>query len=111
MTLCSMLVFVRAADWYGPKWVVLVWPSYGILQFLQEPYVLSFFQVCCDYILAFAALGVAGFFAKQKHGLLQGYIAAVLARGAFHALGGYLYWLRLLFPSCAAAVSLTEQPS
>ena len=79
VTLCSMGIFVGLA--------------YGILQFIQEPYVLSFFQVCCDYILAFAALGVAGFFAKQKHGLLKGYIAAVLARGAFHALGGYLYWM------------------
>ena len=27
-------------------------------------YVLSFFQVCCDYVLALLALGVAGFFAK-----------------------------------------------
>ena len=24
---------------------------------------------------------------------MKGYIAAVLARGAFHALGGYLYWM------------------
>ena len=66
---------------------------YGILQFIQEPYVLSFFQVCCDYILAFAALGAAGFFSKKKRGLITGYIVAVIARGAFHALGGYLYWM------------------
>lgn len=24
---------------------------------------------------------------------MKGYIVAVLARGAFHALGGYLYWM------------------
>ena len=93
VTLCSMLFIVLAANWYGPKTGVLVGLAYGILQFLQEPYVLSFFQVCCDYILAFAALGIAGFFAKSKHGLVKGYIAAVIARGAFHALGGYLYWM------------------
>ena len=93
VTLCSMLFIVLVANWYGPKTGVLVGLAYGILQFIQEPYVLSFFQVCCDYILAFAALGVAGFFAKSKHGLLKGYIAAVIARGAFHALGGYLYWM------------------
>ena len=93
VTLCSMLFIVLAANWYGPKTGVLVGLAYGILQFLQEPYVLSFFQVCCDYILAFAALGTAGFFAKSKHGLVKGYIAAVIARGAFHALGGYLYWM------------------
>ena len=55
--------------------------------------VLSLFQVCCDYVFAFAALGVAGFFGKKKNGLLIGYIVAVLARGFFHTLGGYLYWM------------------
>ena len=93
VTLCSMLFIVLAANWYGAGTGIFVGLAYGILQFIQEPYVLSFFQVCCDYILAFAALGVAGCFAKKKHGLLKGYIAAVLARGAFHALGGYLYWM------------------
>ena len=93
VTLCSMLFIVLIGNWYGVQAGVLVGLSYGILQFIQEPYVLSFFQVCCDYVLAFAALGVAGFFAGSKHGLLKGYIAAVVARGAFHSLGGYLYWM------------------
>lgn len=93
VTLCSMLFIVLVANWYGVGTGILVGFAYGILQFIQEPYVLSFFQVCCDYILAFAALGIAGFFAKRKNGLLKGYIAAVIARGAFHALGGYLYWM------------------
>ena len=96
VTLCSMLFIVLVGNWYGPKTGVLVGLVYGILQFIQEPYVLSFFQVCCDYILAFAALGVAGFFAKSKNGLIKGYIAAVIAVGAFHALCGYLLWLDYL---------------
>ena len=107
VTLCSMLFIVLVANWYGPKTGVLVGLAYGILQFIQEPYVPSFFQVCCDYILAFAALGVAGFFAKSKHGLLKGYIAAVIARGAFHALGGYLYWMDYMpdnFPKALTSV-------
>lgn len=107
VTLCSMLFIVLVANWYGPKTGVLVGLAYGILQFIQEPYVLSFFQVCCDYILAFAALGVAGFFAKSNHGLLKGYIAAVIARGAFHALGGYLYWMDYMpdnFPKALTSV-------
>lgn len=93
VTLCSMLFIVLIGNWYGVQTGIFAGLAYGIMQFLQEPYVLSFFQVCCDYILAFAALGVAGFFAKSSHGLLKGYIAAVIARGAFHALGGYLYWM------------------
>ena len=93
VTLCSMLFIVLVANWYGVKTGVLVGLAYGILQFIQEPFVLSFFQVCCDYILAFATLGLAGLFAKKSHGLIKGYVVAVLARGAFHALGGYLYWM------------------
>ena len=93
VTLCSMLFIVLIGNWYGVQTGILVGLSYGLLQFIQEPYVLSFFQVCCDYVLAFAALGVAGFFAKSRNGLLKGYVAAVLARGVFHALGGYLYWM------------------
>lgn len=93
VTLMSMLFIVLIAHWYGVRTGVLVGFAYGILQFLQEPYFLSLFQVCCDYVLAFAALGIAGLFRRNKDGLLIGYIAAVLARGAFHALGGYLYWM------------------
>lgn len=107
VTLFSMLFIVLIANWYGPKTGVLVGLAYGILQFIQEPYVLSFFQVCCDYILAFAALGVAGFFANSKYGLVKGYIVAVLARGAFHALGGYLYWMDYMpdnFPKALASL-------
>ena len=107
VTLCSMLFIVLVANWYGVQTGILVGLAYGILQFIQEPYVLSFFQVCCDYVLAFAALGVAGFFAKSSHGLLKGYIAAVIARGAFHALGGYLYWMDYMpenFPQALKSV-------
>lgn len=107
VTLCSMLFIVLIANWYGVRTGVTVGLAYGILQFIQEPYVLSFFQVCCDYILAFAALGIAGLFAKQSHGLLKGYCMAVIARGAFHALGGYLYWMSYMpenFPKSLTAV-------
>lgn len=107
VTLCSMLFIVMVANWYGVKTGVLVGLAYGILQFIQEPYVLSLFQVCCDYVLAFAALGVAGFFSRSSKGLVKGYIAAVLARGAFHALGGYLYWMSYMpdnFPQSLKAV-------
>ena len=37
-------------------------------------------------------MGLSGLFTKsKKYGLLKAYIVAILARGAFHALGGYLY--------------------
>ncbi|HIW41199.1 MAG TPA: energy-coupled thiamine transporter ThiT [Candidatus Mediterraneibacter vanvlietii] len=107
ITLCSMLFIVLVANWYGVKTGVSVGLAYGILQFIQDPYVLSFFQVCCDYILAFAVLGLAGVFAKSRNGLVKGYILAVIARGAFHALGGYLYWMDYMpdsFPKALVSV-------
>ena len=107
VTLCSMLFIVMVANWYGVQTGVFVGLAYGILQFIQEPYVLSLFQVCCDYVLAFAALGVAGLYSGKPRGLVKGYIAAVLARGAFHALGGYLYWMSYMpenFPQSLKSV-------
>ena len=53
-------------------------------------------------------MGLSGLFTKsKKYGLLKAYIVAILARGAFHALGGYLYWMDYMpesFPSSLAAI-------
>ena len=103
-----MLFIVLIGYWYGVKVGILTGLVYGIFQFLQEPYVLSFFQVCCDYILAFGAMGLSGLFRNsKKYGLLKAYIVAILARGAFHALGGYLYWMDYMpdnFPKSLTAL-------
>ncbi len=107
VTLFSMLFICLIGYWYGVKVGILTGLAYGILQFLQEPYVLSFFQVCCDYIFAFAGLGLAGLFSKSKRGLVKGYVLGILVRGAFHSLGGYLYWMDYMpdsFPQSLAAL-------
>ena len=107
VTLFSMLFICLIGYWYGPGPGIMTGLAYGILQFLQEPYVLSFFQVCCDYLLAFAGLGLAGLFSRSKNGLVKGYILGILVRGAFHALGGYLYWMDYMpdeFPQALAAL-------
>ena len=44
VTLCSMLFIVLVANWYGVGTGITVGLAYGILQFIQEPYVLSFFR-------------------------------------------------------------------
>ena len=107
VTLFSMLFICLIGYWYGVGPGIMTGLAYGILQFLQEPYVLSLFQVCCDYVLAFAGLGLAGLFHKSKNGLVKGYILGILVRGAFHALGGYLYWMDYMpenFPQSLAAL-------
>lgn len=102
-SVCFFIVLI--GYWYGAKTGILVGFVYGIMQFLQEPYVLSLFQVCCDYLLAFAALGLGGFFRNKKHGLFKGYLVAILMRGAFHALGGYLYWMDYMPDEFPKAIS------
>lgn len=93
VTLFSMLFICLIGYWYGIRAGIMTGLAYGILQFIQEPYVLSLFQVCCDYVLAFAGLGLAGLFSKSKNGLVKGYLLGILVRGLFHVIGGYLYWM------------------
>ena len=107
ITLFSMLFICLIGYWYGLGTGMLTGLAYGILQFLQEPYVLSLFQVCCDYVLAFAGLGLAGLFHKSKNGLVKGYILGILVRGLFHTIGGYLYWMDYMpdnFPQALASI-------
>ncbi len=109
VTLCSMLFVVLIGYWYGPKIGLIAGLAYSILQFVQGGggYILSFWQVMFDYFLAFTALGLSGFFSKKKNGLLIGYLVAIVARGIFHSIGGYLYWMEYMpenFPQSLAAV-------
>ena len=96
VTLFSMLFIVLIANWYGAGTGILIGLTYGILQFIQEPYFLTFFQVCCDYLFAFAALGIAGFFRNKKNGLTIGYIAGVIGRGVFASIAGYVFWMEYM---------------
>ncbi len=109
VTLCSMLFVCLVGYFYGPKMGLIAGLSYGMLQLIQDggSYMLSPFQVGCDYIFAFMALGVSGFFYKKKNGLIIGYIVAALARGVFHTIGGYIYWMDYMpdsFPQTLSAI-------
>ena len=110
VTLCSMLFVVLIGYWYGLKVGLIAGFVYGCLQFVQGggSYILDPLQAGLDYFIAFMALGLSGLFCKmKKNGLTIGYIVAVLARGAFHSLGGYLYWMDYMpenFPEKLAPV-------
>ncbi len=92
VTLMSMLFISLVGYWYGLGTGLLVGLAYGILEFIQEPYFLSFLQVCFDYLFAFAALGLSGIFCNKKNGLVKGYIVSVLGRAVFATLAGYFFW-------------------
>ena len=109
VTLCSMLFVTLIGFWYGPRVGLAAGFAYGFLQFMQDggSYILSPLQACLDYILAFAALGLSGFFCKKPGGLIKGYVFAIAVRGLFHTIGGYLYWMDYMpetFPSSLAAI-------
>lgn len=106
ITLFSMLFITYIGYCFGVKTGVLCGLAYGILQLIQDPWLLSPMQVCFDYIIAFAVLGFSGFFRNMKDknkvtgekrlskkGLIIGYAVAAVCRGISHSIGGYLFWM------------------
>lgn len=93
ITLLSMLFICLPGYLYGPATGILCGISYGILQFIMEPYIYFPLQVLVDYPLAFGALGLCGFFYKaKKNALLKGYILGVLGRYFFAFLSGWIFF-------------------
>ncbi len=92
VTLFSMLFIVLIGYWYGPAVGLMAGVAYGLLQLIQDPYIVSLPQMLVDYIFAFGALGLSGFFSHAKHGLLKGYILAVFGRFFFAVLSGVIFF-------------------
>ncbi|MBQ7920917.1 MAG: energy-coupled thiamine transporter ThiT [Lachnospiraceae bacterium] len=92
ITLLSMLVIALPGYWFGPIVGLLTGLAYGALQLIFDPYILFPIQMITDYFLAFGALGLSGFFASSKNGLIKGYIAAILGRYFFSVLSGWLFF-------------------
>ncbi len=108
VTAFSMLCICIIGYFYGIKAGLLSAVAYSILQFIQtgSSYMLSPMQICCDYFFAFTALGITGFFYK-KDKLIPAYFLAIMVRGLFHTIGGYLYWMDYMpenFPQSLAAL-------
>ena len=62
----SMLFVTLIGYWYGPATGLTASIAYGFLQLVQGPYVVSLPQLLFDYVFAFGALGLSGFFHKAK---------------------------------------------
>ena len=92
ITLLSMLVICLPGYWFGLSAGILTGVAYGVLQMLFDPYILFPAQLVVDYLLAFGALGLSGLFSKRKHGLIPGYLVAVLGRYIFAVLSGWLFF-------------------
>ncbi|MBP3609521.1 MAG: energy-coupled thiamine transporter ThiT [Lachnospiraceae bacterium] len=105
-TLFSMLLVSLVGYWYGPASGLIAAFSYGILQFVTGPYVIHPAQVLLDYPLAFAALGLSGFFHNRKNGLVTGFLVGAFGRFFFHMVSGLIFYTTYVdsFNGNAAAI-------
>ena len=81
-------IFVYCARW-GWKSGFIASFAYGILQLVFDgAYAWGPWSMLLDYILAFGALGVAGFFSKAKGNVFIGTVVGSLARFVFSFISG-----------------------
>ena len=92
VTLLSMMFICLIGYWYGPYAGFTTAIAYGILQMIVDPYILSVPQLLIDYILAFGALGLAGFGHGKKFGFHWGYLLAVFGRFVFAVISGVVFF-------------------
>jgi thiamine transporter len=74
---------------FGPGPGIAAGLVYGVLQFIQEPYILNPAQFMMDFVFPFAALGLTGFFRRN---LWAGAAVAGATRFCFHFLSGIIFW-------------------
>ncbi|NLD83940.1 MAG: energy-coupled thiamine transporter ThiT [Clostridiales bacterium] len=90
----SMLPIMLFSATFGVGPGLAVGVVYGLLQYLQGGWFANVWQVLLDYILAFAALGLAGL-ARQlpkTWGLYAAMIIAALGRALSATLAGIMFW-------------------
>ena len=92
ITLLSMLAATMAGYFCGPKWGLASGLALGLLNLVIGGYVVHPVQLVLDYILAFTALGLSGFFTKKGTGLYVGYIVAVVGRFICSFLSGWIFF-------------------
>ena len=64
ITLASFVPVLVYAYVYGPTSGFMVGLIHGLLNFIESPYILTPATFILDYLLAFASIGIMGFFGK-----------------------------------------------
>jgi thiamine transporter len=94
ITPASMLPLLAFAFYFGPGAGVLAGAAAGLLQLLQDMYILNFTQALLDYPIAFGILAVAGLFRKapEAWGFYAGIFAGILGRFLCSTLSGAVFF-------------------
>jgi len=89
ITPASMLPIMLFAYIYGTPKGLIVGVAYGLLQMIQDPWIVHWAQAIIDYIFAFGALALAGLFRKK---LIAGEAVAIGARFVFATISGLIFF-------------------
>ena len=92
MTLFSMIFIVFIGYMFGLRVGLIAGISFGLLNLLIKPEVYTPIQAIIDYILAFGALGLSGFFANKKDKLIFAYLVSIIGRFVFAVFSGYVFF-------------------
>jgi thiamine transporter len=90
-SMLPMMLFSYAFG-IGPGLVASL--AYGLLQAIQDPYIVGFWQFLLDYPIAFGVIGLMGLFAKKnnKWMLFVGIGVVSLLRMICHTLSGVIFF-------------------
>ncbi len=95
VTLASMLPVMLFAYYYGFTHGLLVGAIFGLMQFIQSPYILTPATFALDYLLPFACIAFASIGTRFKNkplGIVCGTLLTYVGRFLMHFLSGLVYF-------------------
>ena len=85
----SMLPVMIFASMFGVLPGIIVGVAYGLLQLIQDPFVIHWAQLFLDYPLAFGAIGLAGLF---RNNLILSSLIGGFSRFVFSFISGFVFF-------------------
>ena len=96
ITLCSMLPICVFSYAFGFVPALLTGLIYGLLQFIQNPYIFTYSTILLDFLLAFSSIALMPLgkllVKNEKWQVILGILLVYLARFTFHFLSGLIYF-------------------
>jgi len=89
VTLASMVPLIILSYRRGWKVGIFACLVHGLIQFYQDPHMLSLAQVLLEYPVAFGVIGLAGIFKGNE---LIGAVVGLGLRFLAHTLAGVVFW-------------------